>query len=57
MRHSRERKKLCHSLHPLHTSSEEGAGSIVHGQSVDQLSGRGAQRPSLKQGEGERSVV
>lgn len=42
---------------PLLTSSEEGSGGVVHGQSVDQLSGCGAERPSLKQGESEGSVV
>lgn len=41
----------------LRTGSEEGSSSIVHGQSVDQLSGCGAERPSLEQGESERSVV
>lgn len=50
--------KWCEPLRsPLPTGSEEGPGSVVHGQRVDQLSGRGAQRPSLKQGERERGVV
>ena len=53
----REREKLCNSLLPLPTGSEEGSGSVVHGQSVDELPGRGAQRAPLEQGEGERSVV
>lgn len=47
----------CDSLHSAPTGSEEGSGSIVHGQSMDQLPGRGAQRPPLKQGEGEGRVV
>lgn len=45
------------SLHPPLTGSEEGSGSIVHGQSVDQLSGCGAERPSFEQGESKGSVV
>lgn len=39
------------------TGSEESSSCVVHGQSVDQLPGGGAHGPSLKQREGEGSVV
>lgn len=41
----------------LPTCSEEGSRSIVHGQSMDELSGCSTEWPSLKEGEGQRSVV
>lgn len=39
------------------TCSKQGSSSVVHGQSVHQLAGGGAQWPPLKQREGQRRVV
>lgn len=46
-----------HAAAQLHTSSEESSSGVVHGQSVNQLSGCGAERPFLEHGERQRRVV
>lgn len=48
---------MCESSGAARTGSEESSSCVVHGQSVDQLAGRGAHQPPLKQGEGEGGVV
>lgn len=44
-------------FHPGPTCSEEGSCGVVHGQSVDQLSGRGEHWTSFKQREGQGRVI